>query len=71
MVKFRRNMVRFIRYLRRTYKMKIAALVVIGIGAMSAVLDGDGTALVFISMFAVPMFFMDKYFVDPYEEEES
>ena len=68
MATFRKNMVGFIRYLRRTYKIKIVALAMIGLGAVPAVLDGDGTALVFISMLAVPAFFMDKKCIVPYED---
>lgn len=43
-------------YLRETWKNKICALALIGIGVLTAVLSGDATALVFLLMFAIPLF---------------
>ena len=68
MATFRKNMVRFIRYLRRTYQNKVIALAMIGVGAVPVVLDGDGTALVFMLMLAIPVFFADKNVIVPYED---
>lgn len=44
-------------------KQKIMALVMLGLGAAVAKLSGDSTALVFIGMFAVPMFFSKKEWI--------
>ena len=68
MATFRKNMVRFIRYLRRTYQNKIIALAMTVCGIVSAMIDGDATALVFISLIAVPVFFMDKQSIVPYKD---
>lgn len=43
-------------YLRETWKNKICALALIGIGVLTTVLSGDATALVFLLMFAIPLF---------------
>lgn len=44
------------RYFKRTWKNKVVSLVLIGIGAACTAIDGDGTFLVGISMFAIPGF---------------
>lgn len=44
-------------YLRETWKNKVCALVLTGIGYLTAVLTGDGTGFVFILIFfAIPLF---------------
>ena len=43
-------------YLRETWKNKVCALALAGIGYLSAVLTGDGTGFVFILLFAIPLF---------------
>lgn len=68
MATFRKTMLRFIRYLRRTYRNKIVALVLILLGVLSTMVDGDATALVFMSLIAVPVFFMNKNCIVPVEE---
>jgi hypothetical protein len=42
-------------YLRETWKNKVCALALIGLGVLSAVLTGDATGLVFILIFAIPL----------------
>lgn len=44
------------RYFKRTWKNKVVSLAFIGIGAVSAAIDGDATFLVGISIFAIPGF---------------
>lgn len=55
---YRNNkMKRFVRYIRRTFKQKLYALALAGLGALTAVVsDGDATAFVFMLLLAVPMF---------------
>jgi Na+/H+ antiporter NhaD/arsenite permease-like protein len=48
---------RFVRNIRRTYKNKLVAIALLACSLAPAILDNDGTALLFISMFAVPLFF--------------
>lgn len=49
-----------IRYFRRTAKNKIAAIAFILGGAVPVMIDGDATALVFMSFFAIPLFFANE-----------
>ena len=44
-------------------KNKIYAVLLITLGLVSVALDGDATALVFMSMFAVPMFFAKEQWI--------
>lgn len=44
-------------YLRETWKNKVIALALIGLGLFSALLTGDGTGFVFLLLFAIPLFF--------------
>ena len=52
-----RDRARFKRYIRRTLPNKICAIAMIAIGVFGTMLSGDATALVFLLMFAVPLFF--------------
>lgn len=45
-------------YLKRTWKNKVAAIVLMAVGYISMLLDGDGTALVLLTMLSMPLFFM-------------
>lgn len=47
-------------YMRETYKNKLLALLMIILGGISAVIDKDATAFVFILLIAVPIFFINK-----------
>lgn len=69
MATFKKYALRFIRYLRRTYQNKVVAMAMIGVGILSTLIEGDATALVFILMLAIPVFFMDKNIIVPYGEE--
>lgn len=54
---YRRSIVRFMRCLNRTWKQKLCAVGLIAIGVLTAILsEGDITALIFLSIFAIPMF---------------
>lgn len=45
---------------RQLLQNKLCALVLVGIGAFAASIEGDATALVLFLFFAVPMFFSKK-----------
>lgn len=51
---------KFIKYLRRTWKNKLAAIAMIMIGMLGVVVCNDATALVVLACIAVPMFFTKK-----------
>lgn len=53
-----------IKYLKRTWKNKVAALALALVGYLSTFIDGDATAFVFLLFIAVPMFFARNNFVD-------
>ena len=46
-----------IKHLKRTWKTKLAALALIGIGYWSIDFCNDATAFVFLALLAIPMFF--------------
>lgn len=48
---------RFHRYLRRTLWNKMMASAIIGVGIITALVDGDCTFLLFTLVFGVPLFF--------------
>lgn len=52
-----RDRARFDRYIERTLGNKTVAIAMIMIGTFVMHLSGDATALVFLSMLAVPLFF--------------
>lgn len=55
---------RFVRYLRRTWKNKIAALVFILGGVVAATIDREcGTALIFCLLIGVPLFFTKENYM--------
>lgn len=43
-------------YLKETWKNKLAALLMVAIGLIPVLLDNDGTFLVFVLLFAIPLF---------------
>jgi hypothetical protein len=53
-----------IKHLRRTWKNKVAALVIAFAGYLSTFIDGDATAFVFLMLFAVPLFFARRNLID-------
>lgn len=56
--------VRIINYIRRTWKNKICAIALILGGIVPMILENDGTALVMMLMFAIPLFFSKKNLVE-------
>lgn len=52
-----RDRARFARYMNRTIGNKLCAITMITAGVFVTKLANDATALVFLSMIAVPMFF--------------
>lgn len=61
----------FIGYIQRTIVIKIVAIVMMTIGLLTLKVDPDGTGVLFISMIAVPMFFIDDKDDDNQEDEED
>lgn len=57
MTKKERDRARFVRYMKRTIGNKICAIAMIAAGGIVTMLTSDATALVFLLMLAVPMFF--------------
>lgn len=57
MTKKERDRARFVRYLKRTIGNKLCAIAMVAVGGLVTMLSGDATALVFLLMLAVPMFF--------------
>ena len=47
----------------KTWKNKAIALVLIGIGILSALISGDGTFLAFALIIGIPLFFSKKSYV--------
>lgn len=54
---------RFVRYMRRTYKNKIIASLLLSIGWISTLIDNDGTFLLMVAMFAIPLFFAKRNWI--------
>lgn len=53
-----------IKYLRRTWKNKLAALGLAVVGYWSIGIDNDATAFVFFLFFAIPLFFARRNHID-------
>ena len=51
-------------YFKRTWKNKITAIIFTIIGYLSMLPEGDGTAFVFLLMFAIPLFFAKENYID-------
>ena len=51
---------KMIKYMRRTWKNKVAALAMAGVGYLTIGIDNDATAFVFVLLIAVPLFFTRK-----------
>lgn len=49
-----------INYLKRTWKNKVTALLLLAIGYIATTIDNDGTILAFMVIISVPMFFIDE-----------
>ena len=58
--KLHRNIWRFIRHMQVTYKNKLAALAMLAIGIVSAKMSGDGTFMMFVLVFGLPLFFSKR-----------
>lgn len=53
-----------VKYLKRTWKNKVAALALFGIGYVSIGIDNDATAFAFLMLFAIPLFFARRNHID-------
>jgi hypothetical protein len=51
---------RFVRHMFETYKNKLAAIMMLAIGIVSAKISGDATFLVLAIVFCTPLFFVKK-----------
>lgn len=58
-----RRIYRFKRYMRRTYKNKLCAIVLLMAGMVPVWLDRDGTALLLMLVIAIPLFFSKKNYM--------
>ena len=52
-----------IRYFRRTFKNKVVATAMLLLGTVATMISYDATALVFLSLLAVPMFFANENWI--------
>ena len=57
-------------YLKRTWKNKLSALVLIGIGLLALAVENDLTVLVLCSVMALPLMLAKKSFFYGDEEDE-
>lgn len=56
----------FVKYMIRTYRNKLAALVMIAAGILVARLTDDATFLAFVMMFGIPLFISkENWIYDP------
>lgn len=46
-------------YLKKTWKNKVTAMILLAIGYVSTFIDNDGTILAFMVIVSVPMLFID------------
>lgn len=58
--KIEKYMKKFVRYILRTYKNKLASLLMFAIGIVSAKISNDATFLVFVVMLFGPIFFINE-----------
>ena len=58
---------RFIEYIKRTYKNKLYALALIGIGVLSVLVLNEGTFFVAMLMMGLPLFFTKE---DVFEQRD-
>ena len=54
---------KFINYIKRTLLNKLISLILVVGGALVLWLEEDATALIFLSFFAVPLFFTKENFI--------
>ena len=52
--------VKMINYLKRTWKNKVTALLLLAIGYIATTIDNDGTILAFMVIVSLPMLFIDE-----------
>lgn len=52
-----------IKYLKRTWKNKVAAMAIAFVGYLSTFIDGDATAFVFLMLIAIPLFFTRRNYI--------
>ena len=58
--KIKKYMKKFVRYMLRTYKNKLASLIMFAFGIVSAKISNDATFLVFVIMLFGPVFFINE-----------
>lgn len=55
---------KFVRYIRRTWKNKLAAIALMVAGLLAMGVDGDGSIFVFTAIIGIPLFFTRVKCVD-------
>lgn len=55
--KFIKTARKIVRYIKETYVNKLMAMLLLIIGCLPLWIDNDGTLLIFMSIFAIPLFF--------------
>lgn len=51
------------RYLKKTWKNKLVSMVIVTLGVVSTIPDGDGTALLICWIFGIPLFFAKENYI--------
>ena len=57
------NKKRFRQYMKRTFKNKIVALMLIILGVLSVFIDGDGTFMIFVVAVSIALFFAKNNYI--------
>lgn len=60
MKNFNKHITRFVDYINRTYINKLCAVALLICGMIPMTIENDSTALLILSIFAVPLFFSSK-----------
>ena len=51
-------------YIKKTWKNKLFAIILVLIGSYTLKFDTDGTGFLFVLIFAIPLFFATENFID-------
>lgn len=54
---------KLVRYLRETFMNKVVSIITLLIGVIAMLISGDGTVLLFTSLFAIPLFVMRENYI--------
>lgn len=57
----KKYLLKFVNYMKRTYKNKLLGIIVMFLGYISYILDGrDGTGFIFMIILGIPMLILDE-----------